>query len=87
MQNIASESTLLEQGLDMMLYGMGSVFVFLFTLVVAIRLMSSLIAKFFPEPLISADQGASAVASIDSLTTDPLTTKIIQAAIDQHRGR
>ena len=85
MQNIASESTLLEQGIDMMLYGMGSVFVFLLALVVAISLLSWFIGKFFPEPLaplVSVDSGASAGASVD-----PLTMKIIQTAIDQHRAR
>jgi oxaloacetate decarboxylase gamma subunit len=84
MQNIASESTLLDQGIDMMLYGMGSVFVFLLALVVAISLLSRFIEKFFPEPLaplVSIDPGASVATAVD-----PLTRKIVQAAIDQHRA-
>lgn len=82
MQNVASESILLEQGMDMMIYGTGTVFVFLFTLVMAIVLLSWVIEKFFPEPVINVGQGASVTALVD-----PLTTKIIQAAIDQHRAR
>lgn len=85
MQDIANKSTLLEQGVDMMLYGMGTVFVFLLALVVAISLLSRFIEKFFPEPIVpivSVDQNTSA-----GTTVDPLTTKIIQMAIDQHRAR
>ncbi len=84
METIAAKSTLFEQGIDMMLYGMGSVFVFLLALVLAITLMSRFIARFFPEPepepgLQANVQAAAPVA--------PLTVKIIQAAMDQHRSR
>ncbi len=84
METSAGESTLFEQGIDMMLYGMDSVFVFLLALVLAITLMSRLIARFFPEPELEPGlqtnvQAAAPVA--------PLTAKIIQAAIDQHRSR
>lgn len=83
MPNVASESTiLLEQGMDMLIYGMGTVYVFLFALVMSMVLLSWFIEKFFPEPVINVGQRASVTAPVD-----PLTTKIIQAAIDQHRAR
>ena len=82
MQNTAAQSTLFEQGVDMMLYGMGSVFVFLLALVLAISVMSRLISRFFPEPLPVQSAEGSVSGSVD-----PLTRKVIQAAIDQHRGR
>ena len=85
MQTISTEATLLEQGVDMMLYGMGSVFVFLFALVLAISLMSSLIAKFFPEPQSAepvVEAGNQLLAPVDTLTL-----RIIQTAIDLHRKR
>ena len=82
MKTPVADSTLFEQGIDMMLYGMGTVFVFLVALVLAIVLMSRLLGKFFPEsPDIEAGVPATAIP------VKPLTRKIIQAAIDSHRGR
>ncbi|RLA53541.1 MAG: oxaloacetate decarboxylase [Gammaproteobacteria bacterium] len=74
--------TLVQQGFDLMLYGMGTVFVFLIVLVLAVRLMSKIIDKFFPAKLIDP-----AVGSTTTGLPDPLTVKIIQAAIDRHRAR
>lgn len=42
---------MLENGVELMLIGMGIVFLFLTLLVVAIKVMSSLITRFFPEPI------------------------------------
>ena len=42
------ESTLMNQGLELMLVGMGTVFVFLTVLVIAMSLMASLVARFAP---------------------------------------
>ena len=75
-------STLFAQGIDMMLYGMSTVFVFLLSLVVAINVMSRLISAFFPQALPIVD-GAGETGG----TIEPITKKIIQAAIDQHRNR
>ena len=42
------ESTLMNQGLELMLVGMGTVFVFLTLLVIAMSLMASLVARRIP---------------------------------------
>ena len=44
------QGSLIEQGLELMLYGMGSVVVFLSLLVLVTSLMSSLIQRFVPPP-------------------------------------
>ena len=42
------ESTLMNQGLELMLVGMGTVFVFLTVLVIAMSFMASLVARLAP---------------------------------------
>ncbi len=76
------QESLIQQGVDMMLYGMGTVFTFLIMLVVAISLMSRVVAKFFPAaPFVPMKTGETAEP------VDALTAKIIQAAIAKHRAR
>lgn len=68
---------LFEQGLNLMLIGMGTVFVFLTLLVGATTLMSRLAARLAP---VAAD----AVAEGD---VEPAVVAAIGAAIAQHRRR
>ena len=44
------ETSLLNQGLQLMLVGMGTVFVFLSVLVLAVSLMSRIVLRFAPVP-------------------------------------
>ena len=67
------ESGLVNEGLTLMLVGMGTVFVFLTTLVFAMTLMSRLLLRFQPEPA-SADISNEEIAAIS-------------AAIAQHRRK
>ncbi|PKM21702.1 MAG: hypothetical protein CVV10_08025 [Gammaproteobacteria bacterium HGW-Gammaproteobacteria-14] len=78
--------TLLEQGTELMLIGMGVVFSFLILLVVLTTLMSSVINRFFPE--------ASSVAALAPLPlpsvsppVDAVTRRVIEDAVRQHRAR
>ena len=81
------QSELVNQGVDLMLYGMGTVFVFLMVLIVVTSLMSSLVNRFaepeqpalVPAPATKAAAGGAAV--------EPRVLKIIEAAIAQHRNR
>ena len=73
------EYSILEQGLDLMLYGMGTVFVFLTVLVFATRAMSALVGRFEPEPAPVAAQPPRAAAADEQLLA------VISAAIHAHR--
>lgn len=82
---ISMQSILIEQGFSLMLYGMGVVFVFLTLLIFATSGMSQIMQRWFPhkeEPVAAPRKKTSTAA-----TVSPLTLKIIQAAIDQHRSR
>ena len=72
---------MLSQGLNLMLYGMGTVFVFLTLLVICTTAMSSVISKFFP-----AGEAAdpTPVRSVQA-PTDRKLIAIIEAAIAEHR--
>ncbi len=74
-----NQPQLLEQGLELMLYGMGTVVVFLSLLVLATTLMSRVVARLSPAP-VAAETAAGA-------TPDELTVAVISAAIHAHRAR
>lgn len=77
-----TSSQLLLEGVELMLFGIGSVFVFLILLILCIRLMSYLTGRF-----VSAPMPRVAVAPATSVATDADTLAAIQAAIHQHRAR
>ena len=76
------QDSLLQQGVDITLYGMGIVFLFLSLLVICTILMSKIVARYLPEPLPTL-----AVSSAPSEEFDPKLFAIIQAAIQEHRTR
>ena len=80
-------SSLIEQGFNLMLFGMGTVFVFLTILIFATSSMSKFITRYFPEKAVAAPAPKKKAAAIGASSVAPSTLKIIQAAIDQHRGR
>ncbi|MCZ6830280.1 MAG: OadG family protein [Gammaproteobacteria bacterium] len=67
----------MEQGLELMLFGMGSVVIFLSLLVLATLLMSSVVLRFFAEE--RAAPAATAVAN------EVPVLAVITAAIHKHR--
>jgi oxaloacetate decarboxylase gamma subunit len=77
---ISMDSQLISQGLDLMLYGMGTVFVFLTVLVVITTFMSTTVAKFAqqPDPDIQPQTSSAQV--------EPRIVQAIQAALNKHRG-
>lgn len=80
------QATLLEQGTNLMIYGMGTVFVFLSLLVVAVTSMSKIIGSLLPETSdLGLSSGAAALDSSAHKSVDKRTMAVIQAAIDQHR--
>ncbi len=78
---------LLTQGLELMLYGMGTVIVFLTLLVIATTAMSGLIARYFPEaPAASARPPAARQKGSGAEAEEELVA-VISAAIARHRRR
>ena len=76
------DALLISQGFDLLLYGMGTVFTFLTLLVGITSAMSALVNR------IASDQAeVTASAAVQAATVEPRLSKIIQAAIDLHRGR
>ncbi|MGL6162166.1 OadG family protein [Microbulbifer sp.] len=73
------QETLLQQGLDITLFGMGIVFTFLLLLVIGTGIMSRIITRYFPEaePAVPVAGGQAA--------GDAHLRAVIQAAIEQHR--
>jgi len=72
------QQTIVQQGLDLMLYGMGTVFVFLCCMIAVTVLMSRVAQRWPDTPL---------EESGPALTVDKKTTAIIQQAMSQHRKR
>ena len=66
------ESTLFNQGLELMLVGMGTVFVFLTVLVIAMSLMANIIARLSP-------------TAAEGITDEELAA--VTAAIAVHRNK
>ena len=81
------KSTLIEQGLNLMLFGMGTVFVFLTILIFATGAMSKIITRYFPEKAVVANPRKKKAAAQGATSVAPSTLKIIQAAIEKHRNR
>lgn len=78
---------LLLEGVEIMLFGIGFVFLFLVLLVVAIRVMSRLIEFFAPPAPHVATPSSVVSAKPVSQEPDASTLAAIQLAIHQHRAR
>lgn len=76
-------SQLLSEGVELMLYGMGSVFVFLTLLILSIHLMARLLWRIAPP----AAAVTPATPAVQAQGPEPDVLAAIQAAISQHRAR
>ncbi|WP_188150663.1 OadG family protein [Teredinibacter waterburyi] len=79
------QTHLWNEGFDLLLYGMGTVFVFLTLLVLATTLMSKIVTRFFPEAPIVLPEPAVMNAHAESV--DSRTLAIIKSAIQVHRAK
>ena len=75
---------IVDQGVELMLFGMGTVIVFLGLLVIATTAMSRIVARFFPEP---EPLPVPARAPAGTPSDDGQLVAVISAAIQQHRRR
>ena len=69
------------EGVQLMLVGMGTVFVFLTLLVFAVRAMSALILKYFPPAPFQINTGAASPGGVPKAHV-----AAVAAAIEKHRG-
>lgn len=77
------EPALIEQGVELMLYGMGTVFVFLALLIAATTVMSALIQRFAKPEEVALKRAANKPVATD----DDQIVAAISAAIHQYRSR
>ena len=83
------QGDILAQGLELMLFGMGTVVLFLGLLVVATAAMSRLLGRYFPEPerTLSPSRQATQPAQPAAADEDAQLVAVISAAIRRHRQR
>ena len=74
---------LLLEGFELMLFGLGSVFLFLVLLIVCIRLMAYVVSHFDSAPVAQP----ATVTPATAVEADADTVAAIQAAIHLHRAR
>lgn len=80
------QSDIVAQGVELMLYGMGTVVLFLALLVVATTFMSRCITRYFPQEESSAAATALQKLRADAQpATDPDLVAVISAAVHQYR--
>ena len=72
-----------NQGLNLMAFGMGTVFVFLTLLVIATSIMSNIISSYFPEAIAKPKSPSVATKKGD----DKQVISAIMAAIKLHRSQ
>lgn len=76
-------SELVSSGLELMAFGMGTVFTFLVILIFATSLMSKIVNKFAPEPVVVPQPAVTAPTQ----GVDPQLLKVLAAAVKEHRTR
>ena len=81
------QDTLIDQGINLMLFGMGTVFVFLTILVFATSLMSKLVNRFAPEAEQLEPPSQTSLSSANEPSIKPQIIKAIEKAIAAHRQR
>lgn len=78
------QQSLMQQGFDLLIYGMGTVFVFLTVLVFVTMAMSAIMRRFFPDEEIAV---VVAEPTSSSASVSPNITAVIKAAVEQHRNK
>lgn len=85
------QGTIVNQGVELMLFGMSTVLVFLTVLVLSITLMSWVLSRYFP--VVETASGdtlptrAPPHGVVDSATNDTALVAAISAAIHRHRSK
>ncbi|MDH3995025.1 MAG: OadG family protein [Gammaproteobacteria bacterium] len=80
------QGDMMSQGIELMLYGMGTVVLFLALLVVATTAMSRFIGRYFPEPEPPVQAALQRLHAQNKPAGDPNLVAVITAAVHQHRS-
>ena len=86
MQNSTVDNELFNQGVQLMIYGMGTVFVFLAVLVLVTTSMSYIVNRFFPDQVPSVEPTTQAAQPAQAGTDDSTLLAVITAAVHQYRS-
>ncbi|MBV0932531.1 OadG family protein [Marinobacterium weihaiense] len=78
---------LFSEGLTLMAFGMGFVFVFLTLLVFATGIMSRLATRFLPEPVAKAPTPRPQPAAAGAATHNDELVAVISAAVHKYRSK
>lgn len=78
---------LLMEGVELMFFGMGLVFLFLILLIYCIRGMSFVLERLAPDESNVATAVPTAMQRVSTQAVDADTLNAIQTAIKQHRAR
>jgi oxaloacetate decarboxylase (Na+ extruding) subunit gamma len=79
------QGDIVNQGVELMLYGMGTVVVFLAVLIGATNFMSWCVARYFPEPEIPMISASPVPVAAAKGTDNGQLLAVISAAIHRHR--
>ncbi len=82
-----NSSSLMNEGLTLMVFGMGFVFVFLALLVVLTNLMSRLVTKYAPDAIPAAARVRTPPPAAQPAANQDQLLAVISAAIHQYRSR
>ncbi len=81
------QQDLLSRGLELMVFGMGTVLIFLSLLVLATGVMSRLIQRYFPDPEPEPAAVSSVPQGIRPADEDQQLLAVISAAVHRYRSR
>ncbi len=81
------QGDIVSQGVELMVFGMGTVVLFLALLVVATTAMSRALLRFFPEPEAAVPATDHPVKISSQPGDDPQLLAVISAAIQRHRAK
>jgi oxaloacetate decarboxylase gamma subunit len=80
------QGDIVNQGLELMLYGMGTVVVFLTLLIGATNFMSWCVGRYFPEPEVPLLRASAASVAAPRPPDNARLVAVISAAIHRHRA-
>ncbi|MCK5881933.1 MAG: OadG family protein [Sinobacterium sp.] len=86
MQNSTVNHDLFQEGIQLMIYGMGTVFVFLAVLVVVTISMSYIVNRFFPDVVQTIEPKTRSTQPAATSSDDSTLLAVITAAVHQYRS-